>query len=267
MKLGVNEGISNTDYHAEQNYLSSSNLKTLLKDPAKFHREKILGIREPEQERPYLTEGSYFHSLVLEPEKIAEEYAIYDGFRKQGKEYEAFLLENPGRIVLSRPQVARCQRYLDGYKRRPEAGQLLSGGVPELTLCSELLKVPVKMRADYINVEKSYIADVKTTQYESGPEAFKLAMEEYKYGLSAALYAQIAHDVYGKLFDFYFVVLSKADFECNIYRASTETLSAGAAEVTRALVKYKKCLKTNNWTDSLVSAKLEQIGDYEIEEV
>jgi len=45
LQMGINE-VSNHDYHADTKYMSSSNLKLLLKDREKFYREKILGERE-----------------------------------------------------------------------------------------------------------------------------------------------------------------------------------------------------------------------------
>jgi exodeoxyribonuclease VIII len=238
--------MTNQEYHASRTHLSSSNLKTLLKDPAQFYREWFLNERRT-MSGPALDEGSFTHALCLEPETVERDYAFFQGLRKRGAAYEEFAAQHQGKIILSEPQRLRCLKYHEAYLGRAEAVKLTSGGFPEHSMVSEILGVPVKARADYININDGYIVDIKTTAYESGPEVFKHVIQEYSYHLSAALYCQIAHDNYGKLFDFYFVVISKQDLGCEIYKASSETLTSGAGQVTRALVLYKKCLDSGVW--------------------
>jgi hypothetical protein len=104
LELGINANISNSDYHAEKLHLSSSNLKLLLKSPKQFYTEKILGIREP-LIGSALDIGTYVHSLVLEPEKVQSEFAIYTGWKKQGAEFQAFKAQNSASLPAS-PKTA-----------------------------------------------------------------------------------------------------------------------------------------------------------------
>lgn len=266
LKDGINN-VTNKEYHSDKVYLSSSNLKMILKNPAQFYDEKILGNKVPD-ERAVFDEGSYTHSLILEPEKIAEEYAFFEGFRKQGKEWEAFKEENKGKTLLSAPQKHRCHDLLDAYNRRPEAINFISGGLVEHTLCGKLLDVPVKVRFDYINIEKGYIADIKTTGYPADIDIFKNTVKDFGYELSAALYSEVAKQFYKKSFDFYFIVLSKPERVCDVYKASETTLNTGKVMVYKALKKYKTCLETGIWEDSELkkSAELKK-SNYEILEV
>ena len=82
-------------------------------------------------------------------------------------------------------------------------------------------------------------------------DTFRRVVRELGYELSAALYCDIAYRVYGKVFDFYWVVLSKNDWDCQVYKASTHTLSEGSALVNKALITYKKCLQNDKWPDTL----------------
>jgi hypothetical protein len=123
------------------------------------------------------------------------------------------------------------------------------------------------MRADYINPEQAYIADIKTTRWPSGVDTFRRVVRELGYELSAALYCDIAYRVYGKVFDFYWIVISKEDFDCQVYRASTHTLSEGSALVTKALITYKKCLQSNNWPDTLDEVQRPVDAEHEILEI
>lgn len=247
---GINSGLSNAEYHAEREHLSSSNLKMLLDSPAQFYKEKILG------ERSNVTSaamelGTFVHSLILEPETVPNDFAVYTGWRKQGAEFEAFKEQHKGKIILSQPQDHTGRRLAQSTKACAPALSLLTGGLPELSLATTLLDVPVKMRADYINADRGYIVDVKTTRYPSGVDTFRRVVRELGYELSAALYCDIAYRIYGKVFDFYWLVISKSDVETQVYRASTHTLSEGSALVTKALIAYKKCKEAGVWPETL----------------
>lgn len=248
LKPGINPGLSNKEYHSERLHLSSSNLKDLLKDPAKVYNDKILGNKPPEVEKPYMLIGSYLHTLVLEPELELQEYAMFPGWRKAGKEFEEFKAKlEPGKSIISKPQQDVGHRLAKAVRANKSASQLLEGGQAELSLASQILGVPVKIRADKINVEKGYIVDLKTTSQPTDHEIFKHTVNDYRYDLSAALYCQVAHDIFDKIFDFYFVVVSKTDLGCAVYKASSPTLSVGASDVIKALVIYKKCKETDIW--------------------
>jgi hypothetical protein len=102
------------------------------------------------------------------------------------------------------------------------------------------------MRADYI-VPGSYIVDVKTTSMPAGADYFAEAVDMFQYGLSAAFYCQIAYQHYGSIHEFYWIVFSRRDMQCDVYKASSSTLSEGTADYTRALVTYNKCKKSGIW--------------------
>lgn len=248
LTLGINQ-VSNRDYHADKEYLSSSDLKTLLKDPSKFYNEKILGLKEPQKENAHYDIGSLVHSLILEPHLVQEEFAFFGGLRKQGPLFESFKQMYPDKIIISRPQRLKCEYYVAGYKRRPEAKKLIKGGFSEHTICVDMDGVKIKVRCDYINVDKGYIADVKTTGFSVERDSFKVTCDQYMYQLSGALYAKAAEIYYGKPFDFYFIAISKMDGECQVYKLSEESKQRGLLQINQALEKYKACLKSGIWTD------------------
>jgi len=250
LQSGINRGLTNAEYHSERDHLSSSNLKMLLQSPSQFHTEKILGQKEVKTS-PALELGSFVHTLVLEPDQVEVEYAMYEGWRKQGADFEAFRETNAGKVIISQPQRHNGTRLANTVKACPPALQLFTGGEAELSLATTLYGVQVKMRADYINPDAGYLVDLKTTRWPSSPDIFRRTVGELGYELSASLYCEIAYQVYGKIFDYYWAVISKTDYECQVYKASTHTLSNGSAMVSKALVTYKKCLQNNNWPDTL----------------
>ncbi len=260
---GIND-CTNEDYHSDTSYLSSSSLKLLLKDREKFYREVVCGQRV-NKVSPAFDEGSYAHSLILEPHLVDSEFAFFTGWRKAGADWEKFKEEHTGKVIISKPQKARVEKWVESYKKRPEATQLIKGGLAEHTIAGQLMGVPIKVRADYINVEEGYIADVKTTAYPPDVDTFRLVIDQFSYDLSAGLYSMLFEQYYGKPFDFYFIVLGKKEIRTEVFKASAMTLQKGKAQVVEAIGLYKKCLETGVWTNNTTFDTIE--SDYEVLEV
>jgi exodeoxyribonuclease VIII len=266
---GLND-CSNHDYHADRKYLSSSVLKTVYKSLDIYYNEYILGNKKEISSTTQSTFdlGSLVHSYILEPELVDNGYNFFQGFRKAGTEYQEFLKSaEAGKPVISTPQHHQAKELLKAFQAHKVATDLISGGFSEQTICGTLHGVPIKSRFDYINVDKGYIADVKTTSYPSDKESFKLTVEGLMYHLSAALYCAMAEQHYGKPFSFYFIVLSKRDKTCDVFKLSDERMDLGKQIVREACSKYSKALKTNSWTELNQSDTLKVAEDYEIEEI
>ena len=262
---GIYKTLSNDKYHAEKDHLSSSNLKMLLKDTDKFYKEKILGEGEP-LKGAFLDEGNYAHTLILEPHMVNEEYVFFEGNRKAGKIWKAFEAEHKdsGKIILSAAQKLKVENWVESYKKRPEAIDLVKNSNKEFSLFSDMLGVPLKVRADIINVDKGFIADIKTTASDPDVDTFGFTVEQYGYDLSAALYVDLFSRRYEKDFDFYFIVLGKRTQTCEVFKASDLTLGKGRKKVMNAIKLYKKCKESGKWDNE---KEVKPITDYEILEV
>lgn len=255
---------SNEAYHADLTALSSSSLKLLLKDPAAFKTQYIDGLKTEQPYKAAFEDGTLAHALILEPETIAN-YAVFPGLRKAGNAWEQFKLDNKGKICISAAQMMRAEKLYKAHAALDVAIGLVSGGMPEHNMRGSLKSYQVKARADYI-VPGSYIVDVKTTSLPSDIELFKQTVLDYGYHLSAALYVEIANQVYGIPHTFYWEVLSKDDGQCRVYKASEATMQAGLEVVHKALRLYEKCKGTGIW--ALENKVIDRITlTYEIEEV
>ena len=206
----------------------------------------------------YFDLGTFTHSLLLEPELVAEQYAFFTGFRRQGAAYEAFKLQNPGKEIIAASMRNNGERLAKSAQSVPDAMRLLAGGQSELSIALEIDGVPVKARFDSINVDKKILVDVKTTRDLPGKQYFKQAIKDYGYDFSAGQYTAVAEAHYGCEFDFYWIVISKTDVpETRVYKA-VKSLTDGRIQFAEALQKYKNCLKTGLWLDSTVQpAKVE----------
>jgi hypothetical protein len=248
LKIGINQ-CSNELYHEDVKFLSSSDYKLLLKNPKEFYDKKFT-IQAPRPENPAFTQGSGVHTLILEPHLFNSEFAIFDGMRKQGAIWEAFKAENKKQYILSKPQHMQCLSWVSGYKKNKLAVELISGGLSEHTVAQIYNDVPTKVRTDYVNLDKGYVVDIKTSSFPVDRDSFKQTVAQWDYGLSAALYCDVLKQFYGKDFEFYFVAISKIDGQCEVYKLSEATRSQGLMKIGQAISIYKSCLLSGSWVKS-----------------
>lgn len=266
LKKGLND-CTNEEYHGDSSYYSSTTLKVLLEDPAKFYDQYILGNKEQKHIAAF-DEGSYAHALILEPEVIDSEFSFYPGVRKVGNAFKDFKAANSNKIILSKAQKMRVESWVEAYNKLEAAKELISGGFAEYTVAGSINGMPLKARADYINVERGYIADVKTTSYDTDVDSFKMTIDSFKYQLSAALYCKMFEQHYGKPFDFYFIVLGKKTLDCQVYKMSEATMIDGINKLNKAIKIFNECSAKKSWTSKSKCATMDtEIGDYEILEV
>lgn len=274
---GLND-CTNEQYHADRKYLSSSVLKTVLESLDKYHNDYILGLKAPtaSSTQSNFDVGTLVHSMILEPHTVATDFNYYTGFRKAGKEFDAYMaaLNNPKLPIISVNQRKVADDMFEAFLHNRTAVELIKDGLSELTICGTLHGVPIKVRMDRINVEKGYIVDVKTTGYGSDKESFIATCENFKYPLSGALYTAMVEQYYGKKFDFYYLVLSKRDKTCDLYKTSTQTMALGRQKVKQACEKYLTAKATNMWkevADSSIINSTDTSNDsskpYTIEEI
>lgn len=243
---GVNEEISNQDYHSDKKYLSSSTFKDILKSPYKFYKKHILKDEFKQLGSDAMDLGSYLHSLILEPDKTEAEFAIYDGVRR-GAAYVEFTAQNAGKTYITAKQDSVAQEVLRLVHASSKCQTLLSHGSPEFTYCTELEDVPVKVRADWLNLRGNYIADLKTTSAELNKDSLMGVISKLDYDLSAALYVDAFSKFLKSKVDFYFIFASTRGEGVEVYRASDALLENGRRKYKKAVKIYKECIKSGNW--------------------
>jgi hypothetical protein len=255
LQPGINE-VTNAEYHADREYVSSSGLKTAYKSIADFHNQYVLGNKATFGNENAFSEGSLTHSRILEPHQTQQDFVFYNGLRKAGGDWEAFKSGlDPAaatKTIISRPQNLRVDSYLKAFRARPEAVQLITNGLPEHTICAELHGIKVKIRTDWISVERGEISDVKTTGDAADLQSFKSTVDRFGYDFSAALYLEVAEQFYAKKFIFNFIVISKRDpQDCQVYRLSEASRLEGSRKLKIACEKLKFARENNIWTEAI----------------
>ena len=256
MELGFNNGISNEDYHADREYISSSALKLILRDPKEYFKRYVKGDKDPTTSRAAFDFGTYIHSLILEPDTIEKEFAIFEGASRRGKVYEEFKENNEGKIIITKSQNEKAKSMIEAFKENKKANNIidLENGIAEQTICTKLEDVKIKIRADYnhqttamLNDEIypfGLIVDIKTTSDPIDKFSVGKTIARYDYDLSAALYIDVLEQQLEVPQTFIFCFMSKTTNEVEVYQASDEMIENGRRKYKSALKKLKEARKT-----------------------
>lgn len=230
-----------TNYYGDfgKQYLSNSDIGTLLKDPSQF------GVSQPDN--PNFAKGRYFHQLILEPSK-AENVVSVEASTRNTKVYKQFCEDNNVPYALLLSEVLDIQRLvakmLSNFTFFEDIRN--DGNEYEVPAVGKISGVMWKGKADIVHPEM--LIDLKTT---SNIDDFKWSARKYNYDSQAYIYQTL----FGKPLVFY--AIEKGTGRMGIYRPTTEFLERGEDKVERAVEVYKKFFADN--------AK-ENINDYYIEE-
>lgn len=243
LALGIQRDISNEDYHADREYISSSGLKYMLNDPQEFYDYYITG-KKKFKGSDAMDLGTYVHSLVLEPDDV-DQYVFFDGAKRYGKAWDKFKEENKEKFILLRAAREKGFYCAEAIKDNEHAQELLKEGEAELTVTTTLLDVPVKVRFDWLG--SAHISDVKTSYKCGSIESIEAIIQERDYDLSAALYCDAYEKVRGIAPDFSFIFVNTTDFTVKTVKCSPELLENGRRKYKCALKRLKIARETGNY--------------------
>lgn len=258
LKEGLFNDISSEEYHTISGSYSSSQLKDILEDPELFHA-KYIAKTIARKTMSAFDIGTYFHTWVLEPEKLDIECCVYEG-KRIGKNWDAFKAHNMKKTIITKTELLVAKGLVDVVLNSPIAAGRLKRGTPEVSC---FLKVRVwhgdiyaitwkkvlgrygwedtvvpakgvdiwlKVRADWLG--ESFVLDLKSTRGNAKNErAMRNKVSELNYDLSAALYLDIFSAAkQKKMSEFVWTFASKDFFNCKSYIASTDNISIGRAK-------------------------------------
>lgn len=210
--------------------------------------------------------GTLVHTLVLEPELFDSRYAVWNGGRRAGKEFEAFRAENAGRDLIKAEELEQATRAAQAVFSHPVAGLLFVGGEAEVSLYwDEPLgngHTRMKGRADYVihSLDKvqaqaldlepgaRVLVDLKTTR-DVDPDGFARACARYQYHGQFAHYARGLAEVHGQVAAVFAVAVQVEEpHDVGVYRMHEEDwLWQGEQLRERLLKRYHECRMLEEW--------------------
>jgi len=264
--------MENEIYHGDRTAYSSSQLKTILDDPEKFYQKYIAPEKINQLPRTKaLIVGDAFHTKILEPHLYDKNFAVWEGPQKRGKAYDQFVEHNQGKIILGNMENAEIERLVNNVMDNEYCLPYITGGQAEVSIFGELMGVPVKIRADYINEDQSYIQDLKSTKELPNSTTIQRVVKAYGYDLSAALYMDLANKYFRKagkaeIKEFIWIFSSKNYDKSQIFRASKAMLEVGRKKYQEALALIKE-YDAKQWEFSQPVIELDPIEKDQTEEL
>jgi hypothetical protein len=213
-------------YYGEfgRNFLSNSDIINLLNDPKSFRKPKDFT-------KPMLV-GRYFHTAMLEPEKIDNvEFWVIDASSRNTKKYKEELLHYKRPLMMLSKEKIEIDKAISVMKNNLEFFEDIydTDNKFEVPAIHEVMGMMWKGKADI--VAKDFIIDLKTT---GNIKDFKYSARKYNYDSQAYLYQQF----FDKPVAFY--VVDKSTLELGIYHPSQTFLSNGKEKVEKAIEVYNK---------------------------
>lgn len=234
--MKIYNNLTNAEYRSKKEFLSSSDIKTLLENPYNFKNEIV------REQTDNLILGSLIHTLILEPnvyERDYKEMSELNAKTKEGKELKAKLeqeAKEQNKSLISVDLKTKAFNVVEAFKKTKIYNLFKENGESELSIFDKIEGVPCKCRPDYYIKDKNIILDLKTTNLQGGASAdgFIKAVANFKYYIQAALYLELTQAK-----EFYFVILeTNAPFMCGVYKLDKQSLEFGLSEIKRAFEIY-----------------------------
>ena len=232
------------NYYGElgRQFLSNSDIITLLNDPKNFREKK-------EFTKPMLL-GRYFHTAILEPHKLdSEEFKVIDVASRNTKIYKEGLELYDRKLMMLTKEKAQIDKAISTMVSNIEFHDAIyeEGNEFEVPAVQEVMGMMWKGKADIIT--NDMIIDLKTT---SNIKDFKYSARKYNYDSQAYLYQQF----FGRPLVFY--VVDKVTYELGIYHPGKTFLDYGKEKVERAIDIYNK-FYSDDATESIEEYVIKEI--------
>jgi len=209
------------NYYGEfgKQFLSNSDIKSLIENPLNF--------KKPSPPNPAFVVGGYFHTCILEPDKL-EKFKIVKSKTRNTKEYKeiaggdiCLLQHEVDQIELMREKVLENDLFKD---------MILDGAVEyEKPGLVELEDMTWKGKADIVNHSQQLVIDLKTT---SNINSFASSAYKFNYDSQAYIYSQMFN------MDLIFIVIDKKTHQLGLFDCSDKFLQSGKNKVALAVQAY-----------------------------
>ena len=201
-------------------YLSNSDIGTLLTNP--------LALGTPLTPSAAFLVGGYFHTAILEPDKL-KKYKVIESSTRNTKAYKEI---SGGELCLLQHEVDQIELMTDKMLENDVCRGLIRGAKVEYEQpgITELEELQWKGKADIVNHEEGLVIDLKTTG-----DITKFRSSAWRYNYDSQAY------IYSKLFGYemLFIVIDKNTHQIGIFDCSPEFYQRGADKVQQAAEQYK----------------------------
>jgi len=209
-------------------YLSNSDIGTLLNNP--------LALGKASEMRPAFLVGGYFHTAILEPDKL-KQFKVIESTTRNTKAYKEV---SDGELCLLQHEVDKIEKLTDKMLSNQICFDLIRSKNNEYekpgitTLENQLWKG----KADIVNHDEKLVVDLKTT---ADLQKFKYSASKYNYDSQAYIYSKL----FG--YEMVFIAIDKNTEQIGIFDCSPEFYERGKDKVERAVQAYELFYKSEGF--------------------
>ena len=219
-------------YYGEfgKQFLSNSDISVLLKNPKDLHK--------PKPGSPALLVGGYFHTAILEPDKL-NRFKIVEATTRNTKAYKEI---SNGEICLLQHEVDKIQLMTEAILSNDVCRDLIKPVLNEVEYEEpRVAKIHGQMwkgKADIINHEEKLVIDLKTT---SDIDRFQWSANKFNYDSQAFIYSTL----FG--YEMLFIVIDKETRQIGLFDCSPDFYKKGEDKVRKACDAYELFYQTDNF--------------------
>jgi len=210
-------------YYGEfgKQFLSNSDISTLLTNPLELHK--------PSKSNPNFLVGGYFHTAILEPDKV-KNFKIIETSSRNTKVYKEM---SGGELCLIQQEADMVeylvQKMMDNDVCRDLIQPVLADVDYEVPGITKIFNVQWKGKADILNHEEELIIDLKTT---GDLDKFRWSAKKYNYDSQAYIYREL----FG--YEMVFIAIDKKTGRIGIFDCSPDFYNSGRDKVEKAVEAY-----------------------------
>ena len=221
------------DYYGDfgKQFLSNSDIYYLLSNPLKFQQSY-------EPSTAFLV-GGYFHTAILEPDKL-KKFKIIESTTRNTKVYKEM---SGGELCLLQHEVDQIELMKDKMMENNIIADLIMGTDGKLNDYEEPnIKIiegkTWKGKADIVNHNEKLVIDLKTT---GDINKFKNSAWRFNYDSQAYIYSEM----FG--YEFLFIVIDKTTHQIGMFDCSPQFYESGKDKVRRAVDAYELFFGTEDF--------------------
>ena len=218
------------DYYGEfgNQFLSNSHVGKLLKDPLRAF--------EPSKPSPAFLVGGYFHTCILEPDKL-EKFKVVKSTTRNTKAYKDVA---GGELCLLQHEVDTIELMREKVLANDICKDLIINSQTEYEKPGiiNMFNNNWKGKADIVNHEEKLVIDLKTT---ADIDKFQWSASKFNYDSQAYIYSKL----FG--YEFLFIVIDKNTHQIGMFDCSPKFYERGEEKVRKASEAYDLFYKTKDF--------------------
>ena len=209
-------------------YLSSSDVGVLLSNP--------LALKKEQKQTAAFLVGGYFHTTILEPDKL-KKFKVIPTTTRNTKLYKEM---SGGELCLLQHEVDMIEKMSETMLSNKICDGLIRGNWVEYEkpMITKIGKYMWKGKCDVLNHDDQLVIDLKTT---ADINNFRRAAFRYNYDAQAYVYRKL----FG--YDMLFIVIDKNTQQIGMFDCSDEFYRSGEDKVERAMEAYDLFFKSKDF--------------------